>query len=132
MADMIDNMATSTQKGATLPPTRDKIGHFESITLTTLGDGHAVPSISAVTPATSTKVEKLMDTVFNVTSRCNMLLHAAAPVRSSRIPLTAVSIFIDTHDEENSGLTSTESARSQNFDRYTFDMSGKRKKGGSR
>jgi hypothetical protein len=43
----------------------------------TLGDGHTMPSIFAATPSPSTKVEKLMDTLFrdssapiNVTSRC--------------------------------------------------------------
>ena len=43
--------------------TRNKNPHSSSITLTALGDGHAVPSIFAVTPAASTKVPKLMDTL---------------------------------------------------------------------
>ena len=87
----------------------------------TLADGHAMPSIFAVTPAPSTKVEKLMDTDFYVTFRCNVLLRIHRPVTRHRI-------LIDTHDEENLGLSSTESARSQNFDRYTFDMFGNSEK----
>jgi hypothetical protein len=50
---------------------------------TTLGDGHTMPSKNAATPSASTKVEKLMDTLFrassaplHVTSRCNVLLRA--------------------------------------------------------
>ena len=35
----------------------------ESITLTTLGDGHTVPSKNVATLSASTKVEKLMDTL---------------------------------------------------------------------
>ena len=64
MAAQIDNPLTAAQKGAPLPATHDKKGHSESFTLTTLGDGHTVPSEIAVTPAPSTKVEKLMDTPY--------------------------------------------------------------------
>ncbi|HEX5424412.1 MAG TPA: hypothetical protein VFW94_12765 [Candidatus Acidoferrales bacterium] len=39
--------------------------HSQSFTLTTLGDGHAMPSNFAASPAASMKVEKLMDTLFN-------------------------------------------------------------------
>jgi hypothetical protein len=44
--------------------------HSESFTLTTLGDGHTVPSENATSPSASVKVEKLMDTLFDTISRC--------------------------------------------------------------
>ena len=99
----------------------------------TLGDGHARPSIFAVTPAPSTNVEKLMGTVScassaptNVTSQCYVSRFERAGWSPSLLRAVTCSLvtvfFIDTHDEEKSGLTSTESTRSQNFHRYTFDM----------
>ena len=110
--------------------------------LATLGDGHAVPSIFDVTPAPSTNVEKLMDTVSrassaptNVTSQCYVSRFERAGWSPSLLRAVTCSLvtvfFIDTHDEENSRLTSTESTRSQKFHRYTFDML-RTQKGGSK
>jgi hypothetical protein len=77
MRGQIDNAAPATQKGAPLPATRDTNRQSESFTLTTLGDGHTMPSENAVTPAASIEVAKLMDTLsrassasMDVTSRC--------------------------------------------------------------
>jgi hypothetical protein len=76
----IDNTPTAPQKGLLLPAARDTIRDSQSLTLTALGDGHAMPSIFAVTPAASVNVGKLMDTLFrassapiNVTARCNIV-----------------------------------------------------------
>jgi hypothetical protein len=76
MAAQIDNTATTTPKGAPLSAIRGKVRHFESVTLTTLGDGHAMPSENAVTRAASTKLPKLMDTLLNGVARCYLLLRA--------------------------------------------------------
>ena len=100
----------------------------------TLGDGHTVPSENAVTRAASTKVEKLMDTLSDP-FRIGILSGATrAKYLSGPTPLLhavmcslATAFFIDTHDEQNSRLTSTESARSQNFHRYTFGILRKHK-----
>jgi hypothetical protein len=50
----------------------DEKRHCESVTLTTLADGHTVPSKIAVTPVAPTKVPKLMDTLLSGIS----MLHA--------------------------------------------------------
>jgi hypothetical protein len=106
MAAQIDNTSTPTQKGAWLPAPPAQIRHCESITLTTLADGHAMPSENAATPAASTKVRILMATLFaafsapiNVTSPCcvarferaNWLLRGAGRARR---------VLIDTHDDK--------------------------------
>ena len=121
------SLASSAQHPATRKPT---LGGRASSALI---DGHARPSIFAVTPGASTNVEKLMDTLrrassapINVTSRCYVPRFERAGWSPSLLRAVTCSlvtaVFIDTHDEENSMLTSTESTRSQNFHRYTFDM----------
>ncbi|MGH9733666.1 MAG: hypothetical protein ACRD8A_03620 [Candidatus Acidiferrales bacterium] len=63
-------------EGVPLSAFRNKIRPSSSITFTTLGDGHAVPSIFAATPAASTKIEKLMDTLFASIKGRNVALRA--------------------------------------------------------
>ena len=108
--------------------TRNINDHSESFTLTTLGDGHAVPSIFVVTPAASTKVEKLMDTlcdpfriaILSGASRAKDLSALAHPRESA--------FLLDTRVEIKSNLIATESATSPKTSRYTFDRFGNAKR----
>jgi hypothetical protein len=142
MAAKIHNTATATQQGAPLPATRNKNRHFESLTLTTLTgrvssvlvDGHTMPSIVAVNPAASTKVQKLMDTLFGVTRGCNMLLRIdptkieipTGQRESSGFRLTnyldTPTLLLDTRVEKKNESTLAKSTRSPKTSRYTFEM----------
>src|SRR5690348_16714080 len=61
-----------------------------SITLTTLGDGHTMPSKTAATPSAPTKVEKLMDTLSDSFERCYALLRTDSTVCAA----------VDSHKQE--------------------------------
>jgi hypothetical protein len=81
MAHKIDNTTNATQKGALLSALSSPICDSQSITLTTLAgrassaliDGHTMPSENAVTPAASTRVAELMDTLFGPFVPCNIV-----------------------------------------------------------
>ena len=85
----IDTTPATAQKGGPPQTSHDKNRHSESVTLTTLGDGHTMPSENAVTRAPSTKVAKLMDTLFDRVERCNVVLRSIRPPGS----LTAIELF---------------------------------------
>lgn len=95
MRTQIDNATAGQQSLTTGLPERSvtrplglprpSLASLQSLTLSTLAghassvqiDGHAVPSIFAATPSASTKVEKLMDTLFS-TGRHTFALFSTA------------------------------------------------------
>jgi|SRR5690348_9267717 len=147
--DDTNHNTNSTPKGPQLPATGDKNRHCESITLTTLGDGHTMPSIFAVTPAASTKVEKLMDTLSAVFGSTFGAGKAKLPLALTQegsaggrakdlsadrhIPLRlsqrakrfrVIVFLVDTPVGIEKGFSPSESTTSRNLSRYTFDMFG--------
>ena len=69
MAPQIDDRTPAIQKRVPPRPMAGRNCQSSSVTFITLGDGHAVPSISAVSSITSTKPQKLMDTLFKRVQR---------------------------------------------------------------
>jgi hypothetical protein len=130
MAAKIDNTATAIQKGAPLPPTRNKIGRFESFALTTSADGDACPPKTAASPSVSMKLE-IMGTLFTGTSsgpaerqRCNIdVTSALSPLHR---PAQESVFLVDTHVEIENGFSPSESMTSPKLSRYTLDMFWKR------
>jgi len=135
----IDNTVTATQTGP-VAATSNKTPRLESFTLTTLGDGHAVPSIFAATPAASTKVEKLMDTLcgpFRIAilsgatpaRRGGRAKDLSAPCSGDHSRVTNHDLrrtnYLDTPVEIKKSFSPSESATSPKTSRYTFDMFGK-------
>jgi hypothetical protein len=151
MAATIDNAVTATQKGDSLSSTSYRIRDSQSVTLAALAgrasraltDGHARPSIFAVTPATSTKLAELMGTLrraclpdrrassapMNVTSRCNV----AFPTRRVSVTTDVTSGHLSSSTPVPSSLFSTRVPRKESrksssvnktaiFSRYTFGL----------
>jgi hypothetical protein len=130
MRAQIHNAQAAAPKGGLLPPARNKIRDSQSFTLTTLADGHIMPSVFAGTPSASIKVARLMDRLSNVTSRCNVAVtHPArrAASHQSRVTnhLDTAAFLLDTPVEKEIESSPEKSRRSRKTSRYTFEMFGK-------
>jgi hypothetical protein len=122
MAAKIDNTPTATQKGAPLPATRNTtdLGPEASFSR------HACREKSPASPAGSTKLLKLLDTLSGGSQQCYVAVTSHAAVVGchprENVPL------VDTRIEIEKGFSPSESATSQKLSRYTFDMVRERKK----